>query len=69
MTKFSERINNKIQTVHPVPAPLSTKALSNNRINEGGKSQNEILFNLGNQIYISNFLLNWTMSSSNFYYI
>ena len=35
-------------TVHPVPAPFSTKALNNNNTNEGGNNQNDILFNLGN---------------------
>ena len=35
-------------TVHPVPAPFSTNALNNNKINEGGNNQNEMLFNLGN---------------------
>ena len=37
-------------TVHPVPAPFSTKELNNNNINEGGNNQNEILFSLGNAI-------------------
>jgi hypothetical protein len=37
-------------TVHPVPAPPSTNDDPNNKINAGGKSQNEILFNLGNAI-------------------
>ena len=37
-------------TVHPVPAPFSTKALSNNKINEGGNNQKDILFNLGKAI-------------------
>ena len=37
-------------TVHPVPAPFSTNELNNNKINEGGNNQNEILFNLGNAI-------------------
>jgi len=31
-------------TVHPVPAPLSTNPPVNNKINEGGRSQNLILF-------------------------
>ena len=35
-------------TVHPVPAPFSTKELTNNKINEGGNNQNDMLFNLGN---------------------
>jgi len=34
--------------VHPVPAPFSTNALSNNKINEGGNNQKLMLFNLGN---------------------
>ena len=37
-------------TVHPVPTPCSTKALANNRISEGGNSQNEMLFSRGNAI-------------------
>ena len=37
-------------TVHPVPAPFSTKALNNNNINEGGNNQNDTLFNLGKAI-------------------
>lgn len=32
-----------------VPAPLSTNELINNSVKEGGNSQKEILFNLGNQ--------------------
>ena len=36
-------------TVHPVPAPFSTKALNNNKISEGGNNQNDILFKRGNQ--------------------
>ena len=51
-------------TVHPVPAPFSTKALISNNNNEGGNNQNDTLFSLGNQFYISNFLPIWTMSSS-----
>jgi hypothetical protein len=35
-------------TVHPVPAPFSTKALISNNNNEGGNNQNDTLFNLGN---------------------
>jgi hypothetical protein len=34
--------------VHPVPAPFSTNALSNNNISEGGNNQKLILFNRGN---------------------
>lgn len=37
-------------TVHPVPAPLSTKELDNNKIKAGTKNQNLILFNRGNAI-------------------
>jgi len=47
-----------------VPAPFSTNELNNNKINEGGSNQKEILFSLGNRVYISSFLLNWTMSLS-----
>jgi len=39
-------------TVHPVPAPCSTKALASSRISEGGSSQNEMLFSRGNAINI-----------------
>jgi hypothetical protein len=37
-------------TVHPVPAPFSTAADIINRINEGGSSQNLMLFIRGNAI-------------------
>jgi len=37
-------------TVHPVPAPLSTNPPVNNKIKEGGKSQNLMLFIRGNAI-------------------
>ena len=37
-------------TVHPVPAPFSTRELNNNNINEGGNNQNEMLLSLGNAI-------------------
>lgn len=37
-------------TVHPVPTPLSTIPLVRRRVNEGGKSQNLILFIRGNAI-------------------
>ena len=37
-------------TVHPVPAPVSARELNNNKINEGGNNQNEILFNRGNRL-------------------
>ena len=39
-----------IHTVHPVPAPCSTKALASSRIREGGSSQKEMLFSRGNAI-------------------
>lgn len=35
-------------TVHPVPAPPSTKLEANNNNNEGGNNQKLMLFNLGN---------------------
>jgi hypothetical protein len=37
-------------TVHPVPAPFSTKADDRSRVREGGSSQNLILFRRGNAI-------------------
>ena len=37
-------------TVHPVPTPLSTSPLASNNVNEGGRSQNLILFIRGNAI-------------------
>lgn len=37
-------------TVHPVPAPFSTILLEINKINDGGKSQNLILFIRGKAI-------------------
>ena len=37
-------------TVHPVPTPFSTKLDVNNKKIEGGKSQKDILFNLGKAI-------------------
>jgi len=37
-------------TVHPVPAPVSTKAEVNNKIKAGGNNQKLILFNLGKAI-------------------
>ena len=36
--------------VHPVPAPPSDIDPTNNKINEGGNNQNEILFKRGNAI-------------------
>ena len=59
-------LDNGGYTVHPVPAPFSTRALNNNNINEGGNNQKEILLSLGNQFSIRNLLHIWTMSSSNF---
>jgi hypothetical protein len=41
--------NNSISyTVHPVPAPLSIKALTRSKINEGGSNQKLTLLSLGN---------------------
>jgi hypothetical protein len=37
-------------TVHPVPVPLSTNLLVNNKVKDGGRSQNLILFNRGKAI-------------------
>ena len=37
-------------TVHPVPAPPSTKLEINNNNNDGGNNQKLILFNLGKAI-------------------
>ena len=37
-------------TVHPVPAPPSTRLDPNNKINAGGNNQNDMLFNLGKAI-------------------
>jgi len=37
-------------TVHPVPAPFSTKADDKRSVRDGGRSQNLILFNRGNAI-------------------
>ena len=37
-------------TVHPVPAPPSTKLELNNKINAGGSNQNEILLRRGKAI-------------------
>jgi len=37
-------------TVHPVPAPLSTIPPVNNKVNDGGSSQNLMLFIRGNAI-------------------
>lgn len=43
-------LDNGGYTVHPVPAPLSTRALVNRRTSAGSKNQNLILFNRGNAI-------------------
>jgi hypothetical protein len=43
--------------VHPVPAPFSTNALSNSKINEGGNNQKLILFNRGNHKLLNIFFL------------
>jgi len=51
-------------TVHPVPAPPSTKLEPNNKINAGGNNQNEMLFNLGNRDYLKIFKSRRTISSS-----
>jgi hypothetical protein len=37
-------------TVHPVPAPFSTAADERSSINDGGRSQNLMLFSRGNAI-------------------
>lgn len=37
-------------TVHPVPTPLSTRPLPRSNVNEGGRSQNLILFIRGKAI-------------------
>jgi len=37
-------------TVHPVPAPPSTKLDDSSKTNAGGSNQKLILFNLGNAI-------------------
>ena len=37
-------------TVHPVPAPPSAKDPTNNKINEGGNNQKDILLSLGKAI-------------------
>jgi hypothetical protein len=37
-------------TVHPVPAPTSTKAELNNKSKDGGNNQKLILFKRGNAI-------------------
>lgn len=62
--EFLNCLSTVILTVHPVPAPFSTRAEAINSVNDGGNNQKLILFSLGNQFYISNFLPIWTMSSS-----
>ena len=44
--------NGILSTVQPVPTPFSTNALARSRINDGGSSQKEILFNRGKAINI-----------------
>ncbi len=44
------KYNRLIPTVHPVPTPLSTNELDNNKINEGGSNQKLMLFSRGNAI-------------------
>jgi hypothetical protein len=43
-------LDNGGYTVQPVPAPFSTAADETRRINEGGRSQNLMLFSRGNAI-------------------
>jgi len=43
-------LDNGGYTVHPVPAPDSTKLDNNNKIKAGGNNQKLKLFNLGNAI-------------------
>lgn len=43
-------LDNGGYTVHPVPTPFSTAALDNNRVRDGGRSQNLMLFRRGNAI-------------------
>ena len=43
-------LDNGGYTVHPVPAPLSTKALVNNNTKAGKRNQNLMLFNRGKAI-------------------
>jgi hypothetical protein len=43
-------LDNGGYTVHPVPAPVSTKAEANNKNKDGGNNQKLILFILGNAI-------------------
>ena len=64
-----------MKTVHPVPAPPSTKLELNNKMKDGGNNQKLILFNLGKAISaapINNgtiqfsiliiFIIDWTIS-------
>jgi hypothetical protein len=43
-------VNNYYSGTGIVPAPFSTNALNRSSNNDGGKSQNETLFNRGNAI-------------------
>ena len=43
-------VNNYYSGTGIVPAPFSTNALNRSSNNDGGKSQNETLFNRGNQL-------------------
>jgi hypothetical protein len=52
-------------TVHPVPAPFSTRAEPTNNVRDGGNNQKEILFNLGNAItfiIVQLFIMNFSIS-------
>jgi len=48
--EWNSILDNGGYTVHPVPAPPSTKLDATNNVNEGGNNQNDILFNLGKAI-------------------
>jgi hypothetical protein len=48
--EWNSTLANGGYTVHPVPAPPSTKLEVNNSINDGGNNQKLMLFNLGNAI-------------------
>jgi len=50
--------------VQPVPTPPSTKLDETSKINAGGSNQNEMLFNLGNQINSILQNIDWTIFSS-----
>ena len=47
--RIEESFRTPILSVQPVPAPFSTSELSTISINDGIRSQNEILFKRGNQ--------------------